>query len=71
MIAIRLFRTTVRSKKQIADLTPQLNFLLKNRKWNFDLNDSDRILRIEDQNIPLQKLVLLMNENSHQLVELY
>jgi hypothetical protein len=71
MKAIRLFRTTVKSKKQVVKLTPQLNFILNSRKWNFDLTDCDRILRIEDENIPLQNLVFMMNEHNHQIVELY
>jgi hypothetical protein len=71
MKAIRLFKTTVKSNKQVLKLEPQLNSLLNERRWNFDLTDSDRILRIEDENIPLQKLVLMMNENDYQIVELY
>lgn len=71
MKAIRLFKTTVKSNRQVIKLTPQLNSLLKSRKWNFDLTDCDRILRIEDENIPLQKLIFMMNEYNHQIVELY
>lgn len=70
MKAIRLFKTTVKNNRQVIKLTPQLNSLLEKRKWNFDLTDCDRILRIEDENIPLQKLIFIMNENNHQIVEL-
>jgi hypothetical protein len=71
MKAIRLFKTTVKSSKQVVKLTPQLNLTLKSIKWNFDLNDCDKVLRIEGENLPLQKLIFMMNENNHEVVELY
>jgi hypothetical protein len=46
---IYVFRTLVKTKKDIRELKPHLNELLKQAKWNFDLKDCDKILRIDSQ----------------------
>jgi hypothetical protein len=48
---IHVFKTSVRSKKQ----TKQVGFCLGKlgmvEKWNFDLKDCDKILRVETQSL--------------------
>jgi len=44
---IYVFKTSVRYKKDVRQLSPFLNELLQPATWNFDLADCDRILRIE------------------------
>ena len=68
---IRLFRTNVSCESQIEVLRPQLDSLLKNKQWNFDLEDCDKVLRIEAKRLPLQKLKMMMTENEFQLTELF
>lgn len=57
---IYVFKTSVKSKKQIRQLSPFLNNLLQQSKWNFDLEDCDKILRIDsEENIVLEITGLL------------
>jgi len=57
---IYVFKTSVKSKKQIRQLSPFLNNLLQQSKWNFDLEDCDKILRIDsEENIGLKITGLL------------
>ncbi|TDH26225.1 hypothetical protein EXU57_12105 [Segetibacter sp. 3557_3] len=44
---ILVFRTNIRHKRHINLVTPHLDTIAGIRKWNVDLQDKDRILRIE------------------------
>ena len=44
---IHVFKTNVRSKKHITIVAHRLKRFPDINKWNFDLQDKDRILRIE------------------------
>lgn len=58
---IFVFKTSVKTKVQIKVLKPYLDNLLPNAKWNFDLEDCDKILRIEsNENIVLPIINLLI-----------
>lgn len=46
---IFVFKTSVKSKTEIRFLGSYLNTLLQEARWNFDLDDCDKILRIESQ----------------------
>ncbi|HQQ98738.1 MAG TPA: hypothetical protein PLX35_15815 [Cyclobacteriaceae bacterium] len=46
---IYVFRTSVRTKKQVKKLKPHLEKILPGSKTNFDLMDCDKILRIDSQ----------------------
>ena len=46
---INVFKTSVKTRKAIKYLKPQLDKILSNGIWNFDLEDCDNILRIESQ----------------------
>ena len=46
---IYVFRTSVQNKKQLNRLKPHIDNLLPHVKWNFDLEDIDKIFRIEHQ----------------------
>lgn len=45
---ISIFRTSVNSKCDIKNLKPLLNHLIGIGNWNFDLEDSEKILRINN-----------------------
>ncbi len=67
---IYVFKTSVRDKKHIRQLSPFLNNLLQQSKWNFDLADCDKILRIDsDENIVL-KIIDLLNIHKFYCEEL-
>ena len=44
---VLVFKTNLRYKKQITELTSHMNTLQGILRWNVDLDDRDRILRIE------------------------
>jgi len=59
-----VFKTSVKAKSQISKLKPHINKTLPNAKWNFDLEDRDKILRIEsDNDIVSQTINLLKRHN--------
>jgi len=47
---VYVFKTSVKTKKEVKHLTPELNGLLPNIKWNFDLEDCEKIFRVETSN---------------------
>ncbi|OQP51149.1 hypothetical protein A4H97_02820 [Niastella yeongjuensis] len=44
---VLVFKTNLRFKAQINAVTPHINNLQGISRWNVDLDDSDKILRIE------------------------
>ena len=44
---VLVFKTNLRFKKQVNELTQHMNNLQGVLRWNVDLDDSDKILRIE------------------------
>ena len=68
---VYVFKTSVKKEKTVNLLTPELNKLLPQVKWNFDLEDCDKILRVEtstQQNIQL--IVNFLNEKGFSCEEL-
>ncbi len=63
---IFVFKTSIKTKSQVLKLKPQLDQILPNAKWNFDLQDCDKILRIIcEENIILKTIHLLNSQNFH------
>lgn len=61
---IYVFKTSVKTKMQAKKLKPHIDKLLSNAHWNFDLDDCDKILRIDsEENIVIEITGLL---NIHQ-----
>ncbi len=57
---IYVFKTSVKTKHEVKKLKPHIDSLLPTEKWNFDLEDCDRILRIDsEENIVLKITGLL------------
>ncbi len=48
---ILVFRTNIKYKRHISHLSPHLDTMTGIKKWNVDLKDKDRILRIEAQGV--------------------
>jgi len=46
---ILVFKTNVTTKSKARQITPMLDRLLPEAKWNFDLEDCDNILRIDSK----------------------
>jgi hypothetical protein len=67
---IYVFKTSVKTKLQVKRLKPHINKILPSEKWNFDLEDCDRILRIDsEENIGL-KIIGLLNMHKFNCEEL-
>ncbi len=63
---IRIFKTSVKTKRQVKTLKPHINRILPNSKWNFDLDDCDRILRIDSDDSGVLRITeLLMVHKFH------
>ena len=63
---IYVFKTSVRTQHQVRKLQPHIDKMLPSEKWNFDLQDCDKILRIDsEQNIVGEITGLLNIHNFH------
>lgn len=60
---VEIFKTNVSTKKQAKHILLVLQSKYPNAKLNFDIEDIDRILRVQDQNISINALL----EDLHQL----
>lgn len=70
MMMIYVFKTTVKTKKAVKQVTPKLNELMPTSVWNFDLDDCDNILRVESKT-PISRLVIkLLQDNGFECYEL-
>lgn len=57
---IYVFKTSVKTKKQLKKLKPHIDQRLPKAAWNVDLEDVDKILRIDsEENIVLNIIELL------------
>lgn len=57
---VLVFKTNVNTVSKVQQITPKLNRLFPNSKWNFDLEDCDRILRFESDNNIMKEIIILM-----------
>ena len=67
---IFVFKTSVKTKMQLQQLKPYIDKLLPKAKWNFDLHDTDKILRIdseEDIVLIITNLLTIHNYNCDEL----
>jgi hypothetical protein len=58
---VYVFKTSVQFKKQIKHIGQQLDTITEIQKWNFDLEDCDKILRIETTKLKPIKITNLLN----------
>ncbi|OIV40568.1 hypothetical protein BKM63_16970 [Flavobacterium johnsoniae] len=67
---IHVFKTSVKNKAQIKKLKPALDSSFQDIKWNFDLEDCDKILRIESKKNIGKKVVNLLRSYHFDCIEL-
>lgn len=53
---IYVFKTNIKSTKQIENIKSHIDDNFPNAKWNFDLEDCDNIFRIESESDILEKI---------------
>ena len=51
IMEVLVFSTSVESKDHVSKLTPLLDSFVGNGKWNFALDDADRILHIVSNDV--------------------
>ena len=67
---IYVFKTSVETKKQVKKLQPHINKILPAVKWNFDLDDCDKILRIDSEENIVLKITGLLHTHKFYCEEL-
>jgi len=70
MRKVEVFKTDVSDTSQSKLLLGQLLTMLPKCRINFDLDDCDRVLRIEGENFAAISVILLMNEKGFLCEEL-
>ena len=67
---IYVFKTSVKTKKQVKTIATHLDDVKQIAKWNFDLKDCDKILRVEAKNIDSGTICDLLQSLDYHCVEL-
>ena len=67
---IFVFKTSVETKLQVQQLQPHIDTLVPNAAWNFDLQDCDKILRIDSEENIVQTIIHLLKMNNFFCEEL-
>lgn len=67
---IHVFKTTVESETQVNLVGAFLNILLPYDAWNFDLEDRDRILRVETADLVPETVITILNSQGFDCDEL-
>jgi hypothetical protein len=67
---IYVFKTSVRYKMQAKRLGPHIDKILPKARWNFDLQDCDKILRIDSEENIILPIVNLLRDHNFDCEEL-
>ncbi|MDJ1504075.1 hypothetical protein [Xanthocytophaga agilis] len=67
---VLVFKTNVKSKNALRDIQLQLSQIPDILKWNLDLADCDKVLRIETISLSAQKIIDILHTLGFQCEEL-
>ena len=67
---VLVLKTNIRYKKHVKEVAPLLDGQNSISRWNIDLNDVDKVLRIESDNMELTEVVQLIHEAGFHCEEL-
>jgi hypothetical protein len=67
---IYVFKTSVRTKIQAKKLKPHIDEILPKAKWNFDLADCDKVLRIDSEANIISPIINLLKKHDFDCQEL-
>ena len=67
---VLVFKTTVEDVESVKKLRPRLDSLVGQGRWNFALDDCDRILRIESTIIRPEMAIKVLTECGFECCEL-
>ncbi len=68
---ILVFKTNIKGKKQVSDIGKHFNDQPLITRWNVDLLDADKVLRIETPGVPVPVIVKLVTNAGYYCEELY
>ena len=67
---VLVFSTSVRSTEEVQSLAPYIDSLAGKNRWNFALDDCDKILRIASDQVSANAAIDLLNECGFHCEEL-
>lgn len=67
---VLVFTTSVQSADQVKSLAPMIDSLAGKDRWNFALDDRDKILRIASDNVKPTAAILLLAQCGFRCQEL-
>ena len=67
---IFVFKTSVKTKVQVKGLKLHIDNILPKVKWNFDLKDCDKILRIDSEEDIVLEIINLLKDHNFNCKEL-
>lgn len=67
---VYIYKTNVITKSGVKKLSSGLNRLASIKKWNFDLQDNDKVLRIEATGLDSEIVPRLLKSYGYDCVEL-
>ncbi|KYG81500.1 hypothetical protein EV198_1687 [Roseivirga ehrenbergii] len=67
---VHIFKTSVASKKEVRQVGSFLNILLPSEEWNFDLEDCDKILRVETEEVAPETVITILTSQGFYCDEL-
>ncbi|MBL0740692.1 hypothetical protein [Chryseolinea lacunae] len=62
---IYVFKTSVATQADVQRLKPVLQERLENAKWTFDLDDCDKVLRVDSKIENEQAVIQLLRRNGY------
>ncbi len=60
---VEVFKTNIEQKKVAEQIIQKLLEYFPEGKINFDLDDCDKILRVQGENICIEKIIQIINSN--------
>ena len=67
---VEVFKTNVAEVSMAKKLLSLLTMLFPDKKINFDLDDCDKILRVEGENLMTKSVISLVNDNGYNCIVL-
>lgn len=67
---ILVFKTNIEDAVQVRKLSPHLKNIEGILKWNVDLHDCDKVLRIESDNLSAHSVVAILEHAGYHCSEL-
>lgn len=67
---ILVFKTNVTSKKKVSRIAPLLTSFPTIQQWNFDLDDCDKVLRIEATELHPRSVESLLHTAGFNCIEM-